>query len=261
MHYTLKEGVSMGYITRRVLQKDAPIILGYWVLGMACGMLGEKAGLNPFHMFIMSVLAFAGSSQFIGIAMMLQSASYISIALTILMVNLRYALFTSTLAPLVSQRSGLYTVLFSYGTTDETFALNLSSFQDEEEHWTHEEALGLDFLSMGVWAVANAFGCYASKLIQLDLSLVSYILTAMFLGIWSNYLKNRTMVLTGLTAGILAVLLAQVVPFKLHIVLASLLPSGFAAWLYLQHEKKARPQKSAVPEESSCTAIERGTEA
>lgn len=251
----------MGYITRRVLQKDAPIILGYWVLGMACGVLGEKAGLNPFHMFIMSVLAFAGSSQFIGIAMMLQSASYISIALTILMVNLRYALFTSTLAPLVSQRSGLYTVLFSYGTTDETFALNLSSFQDEEEHWTHEEALGLDFLSMGVWAVANAFGCYASKLIQLDLSLVSYILTAMFLGIWSNYLKNRTMVLTGLTAGILAVLLAQVVPFKLHIVLASLLPSGFAAWLYLQHEKKARPQKSAVPEESSCTAIERGTEA
>ena len=75
MHYTLKEGFPMGFITRRVLQKDAPIILGYWVLGMACGMLGEKAGLNPFHMFIMSVLAFAGSSQFIGIAMMLQSAS------------------------------------------------------------------------------------------------------------------------------------------------------------------------------------------
>lgn len=251
----------MGYITRRVLQKDAPIILGYWVLGIACGMLGEKAGLNPFHMFIMSVLAFAGSSQFIGIAMMLQSASYISIALTILMVNLRYALFTSTLAPLVSKKSGLYTALFSYGTTDETFALNLSSFQDETEHWTHKEALGLDLLSMVVWAVANAFGCYASKLIQLDLSLVSYILTAMFLGIWSNYLKNRTMVITGLTAGILAVLLAQMVPFKLHIVVASLLPSGVAAWLYLQHEKKIQPRKSAVPEEGSCTTIERETEA
>ena len=114
---------------------------------------------------------------------------------------------------------------------------------------------------MVVWAVANAFGCYASKLIQLDLSLVSYILTAMFLGIWSNYLKNRTMVITGLTAGILAVLLAQMVPFKLHIVVASLLPSGVAAWLYLQHEKKIQPQKSAVPEEGSCTTIERGTEA
>ena len=109
--------------------------------------------------------------------------------------------------------------------------------------------------------MANAFGCYASKLIHLDLSLVSYILTAMFLGIWSNYLKNRTMVLTGLAAGILAVLLAQVVPFKLHIVLASLLPSGLAAWLYLQHEKKSQLQKSAGPEESTCTSMEGGTEA
>lgn len=251
----------MGYITRRVLQKDAPIILGYWVLGMACGMLGEKAGLNPFHMFIMSVLAFAGSSQFIGIAMMLQSASYISIALTILMVNLRYSLFTSTLAPLVARKSGLYTTLFSYGTTDETFALNLSSFQDEEEHWTHEEALGLDLLSMVVWAIANAFGCYASRLVHLDLSLVSYILTAMFLGIWSNYLKNRTMIITGLAAGVLAVLLSQVVPYKLHIVLASLIPSGLAAWLYLKHEKKTQPAEPATEDEESCGSMEGGSEA
>lgn len=251
----------MGYITRRVLQKDAPIILGYWVLGMACGMLGEKAGLNPFHMFIMSVLAFAGSSQFIGIAMMLQSASYISIALTILMVNLRYSLFTSTLAPLVARKSGLYTTLFSYGTTDETFALNLSSFQDEEENWTHEEALGLDLLSMVVWAIANAFGCYASRLVHLDLSLVSYILTAMFLGIWSNYLKNRTMIITGLAAGVLAVLLSQVVPYKLHIVLASLIPSGLAAWLYLKHEKKTQPAEPAAEDEESCGSMEGGSEA
>lgn len=251
----------MGYITRRVLQKDAPIILGYWVLGMACGMLGEKAGLNPFHMFIMSVLAFAGSSQFIGIAMMLQSASYISIALTILMVNLRYSLFTSTLAPLVARKSGLYTTLFSYGTTDETFALNLSSFQDEEEHWTHEEALGLDLLSMVVWAIANAFGCYASRLVHLDLSLVTYILTAMFLGIWSNYLKNRTMIITGLAAGVLAVLLSQVVPYKLHIVLASLIPSGLAAWLYLKHEKKTQPAEPAAEDEESCGSMEGGSEA
>ena len=251
----------MGYITRRVLQKDAPIILGYWVLGMACGMLGEKAGLNPFHMFIMSVLAFAGSSQFIGIAMMLQSASYISVARTILMVNLRCSLFASTLAPLVARKSGLYTTLFSYGTTDETFALNLSSFQDEEEHWTHEEALGLDLLSMVVWAIANAFGCYASRLVHLDLSLVSYILTAMFLGIWSNYLKNRTMIITGLAAGVLAVLLSQVVPYKLHIVLASLIPSGLAAWLYLKHEKKTQPAEPAAEDEESCGSMEGGSEA
>ena len=64
-----------------------------------------------------------------------------------------------------------------------------------------------------------------------------------------------------LAAGVLAVLFSQVVPFKLHIVLASLLPSGLAAWLYLQHEKKSQPQKTAGPEEGSCDSIEGGTEA
>ena len=221
----------MTYITKRVLQKDSPIMIGYLVLGLACGMLGEKAGLTPLQMFLMSILAFAGSSQFIGIAMMMQQASYLSIALTILMVNLRYALFTSTLAPYARRQSGLYTSLLAFGTTDETFAVNLSSFQDEQIHWTHKEALGLDYLSLLVWALANGLGCYASRLIQLDIALVSYILTAMFLGIWSNYLKNKAMVVTGLAAGILAVLLSQVVPFKLHIVMASLIPSGITAWL------------------------------
>ena len=94
---------------------------------------------------------------------------------------------------------------------------------------------------MFVWAVANAFGCYASTMIHLDLSLVSYILTAMFLGIWSNYLKDKTMVLTGITAGILAVVLSQFVPYKLHIVLASLLPLGIAAWLYMKKGEKGKP--------------------
>lgn len=111
-----------------------------------------------------------------------------------------------------------------------------------------------------MWAVANAFGCYASRLIHLDLSLVSYILTAMFLGIWSNYLKNRTMVITGLTAGILAVVLSQVVPYKLHIVLASLIPSGLAAWVYLKHEKKIQPEKAPEVEED-CGPVEGGSEA
>lgn len=114
---------------------------------------------------------------------------------------------------------------------------------------------------MVVWAIANAFGCYASRLVHLDLSLVSYILTAMFLGIWSNYLKNRTMIITGLAAGVLAVLLSQVVPYKLHIVLASLIPSGLAAWLYLKHEKKTQPAEPAAEDEESCRSMEGGSEA
>ena len=44
----------------------------------------------------------------------------------------------------------------------------------------------------------------------------------MFLGIWVNYLTDRKMIITGLVSGLLAILLSQIVPYKLHIVLATL---------------------------------------
>ena len=83
----------------RVFQKDLPILIGYTVLGLACGMLGQKAGLMPATLFAMSVLVYGGSSQFIGIAMMMDGASLLSIFLTVFVTSLRNALFTSTLAP------------------------------------------------------------------------------------------------------------------------------------------------------------------
>jgi len=225
-------------INKRVLQKVSPIALGYLVLGLACGMLGQKAHMNPLETTAMSILAYAGSSQFIGIAMMLQGASFFSIGLTVLIVNLRCALFSSTLAPFFSawKRSAL--AGFAHGITDETFAVNLQSFNKENNPpWTTQEAITLNILGCLVWSISNGVGCFAAEYLNLNISLVSYILTAMFLGIWSNYLVNRKMIITGLSAGVLSILLSMVVPYKLHIVLASLCCSSLATYLVIKHER------------------------
>jgi 4-azaleucine resistance transporter AzlC len=231
-------------INKRVLQKVSPIALGYFVLGLACGMLGQKAHLNPLEMTAMSLLAYAGSSQFIGIAMMLQGASFFSIGLTVLMVNLRCALFSSTLAPFFSSWKKRALSAFAHGITDETFAVNLQSFNKENNPpWTTSEAITLNIIGCLVWSISNGIGCFAAEYLVLNISLVSYILTAMFLGIWSNYLVNRTMIITGITAGILSILLSMVVPYKLHIVLASLFCSALASYLVLKHEKGGAPHE------------------
>jgi 4-azaleucine resistance transporter AzlC len=220
-------------ITPRVLKKITPVVIGYIALGMACGMLGEKAGLTSGIMFVMSVLVYGGSSQFIGIAMMMQGASFISIGLTVFVVGLRNALFTSSLAPYVRKCSDAFTTLFSYGLTDECFAVNLASYEDKID-WQPGEAMAVNLLCMFTWAISNALGCFLSSFIHLNLALVSYILTAMFLGIWSNYMGSRSLVVTGIGAGLLSVFLATIVPYKLHIVLASLLVSGLMTFLSLR---------------------------
>ena len=215
-------------VNRRVLRKLIPIAIGYLALGIACGILAQQAGLTPLEALGMSVLVFAGSGQFIGIAMMAQGAALVSIGLTIFIVNLRHLLFSSTLMNFFNGRSKNFLIGYAHGITDETFAVNLNAFETETDpRWTCEEALGLNITSCAVWSLSNALGCYAAAYLNPPTELVSYLLIAMFLGIWVNYLTDRKMIITGLVSGLLAILLSQIVPYKLHIVLATLAASGY----------------------------------
>lgn len=219
-------------VNRRVLEKIIPIAIGYLALGIACGILARQSGLSPLESFGMSVLVFAGSGQFIGLAMMAEGAALASIGLTIFIVNLRHLLFSSTLMHFFTGSSKGFLSGYAHGITDETFAVNLNAFETETDpYWTPAEALGVNVTSCAIWSLSNAFGCYAAAYLNPPTELVSYLLVAMFLGIWVNYLTDRTMVITGLCSGILAILLVQAVPYKLHIVLATLAASGAACYL------------------------------
>lgn len=223
----------MSYVTinRKVIQKLLPIAIGYLALGIACGILAQQSGLTTFQAFAMSVLVFAGSGQFIGLAMIAQGAALISITLTIFIINLRHLLFSSTLMSFLPNTNKSFLAIFAHGITDETFAVNLNAFQNEEAAWTNAEALGLNLTACAIWSLSNALGSYASTYLNPPTELVSYLLIAMFLGIWVNYLSNRSMIITGLISGLLATALSQIVPYKLHVVIATLTISALATYL------------------------------
>lgn len=230
----------MNFITinKRVLQKVFPIVLGYITLGAACGMLGEKSGFAPIDMFGMSLLVYAGSGQFIGIAMMAQGASYLSLTLTIFIINLRHLLFSSSFIGHLKNSTNKFLLVFAHGITDETFAVNLFSFENElSPKWTEKEALAINMIGCVTWSLSNAFGCFASAFLNIPTALVSYLLIAMFIGIWSNYLNSRPMIITGVLSGFLAIIFSQYVPYKLHIVLATILTSALACYVKIKYQQ------------------------
>ena len=75
-----------------------PICLGYFPIGLALGVLAQKAGLPWWAVAMMSVMVFAGSAQFICVAMITAGASTPAIILTTFVVNLRHVLMSSALA-------------------------------------------------------------------------------------------------------------------------------------------------------------------
>jgi predicted branched-subunit amino acid permease len=72
-----------------------PICLGYVPIGLAFGVLAQKAGLEPWQVGAMSVLVFAGGAQFISVAMLQEGAAALAIVVTTFVVNQRHTSATS----------------------------------------------------------------------------------------------------------------------------------------------------------------------
>lgn len=201
-----------------------PVCLGYIPLGIACGIFAQKAGLSLWEIIGMCLIIYAGSGQFIGIIMMTQSSSIISIALTIFIVNLRHFLFSSALSRYLKEKSTLFLGFYAYEITDEAFAVNFAKF--EKGDWSPSDAVKVNIICHFTWTMSNIVGFFGGEIVKIDTNIVGYALTAMFIGLWSTYLKDKTMLIAGVSAGVLATFLAVFVGYKMHIVLSAVIVSS-----------------------------------
>ena len=208
---TIKEGLSAGW----------PICLGYLPIGMAFGVLAQKAGLTPLQIGLMSILVFAGSSQFIAVSMISSGASAAAIITTTFVVNLRHVLMSSVLAVyLRSVHRGLL-ALYAYGVTDESFAVNLPRFN--EHNWSLGRALVVNHAANITWFFSTIAGGIAGRFIPEGALGIDYALVAMFICLLIYQVRKWIHLLTAIIAGITAVALALTIPGNIYIVIASVI--------------------------------------
>ncbi len=204
------EGLSAGW----------PICLGYIPIGMAFGVLAQKAGLTPLQIGLMSIMVFAGSSQFIAVSMLSAGASAPAIIATTFMVNLRHILMSSALAVyLRSTHRGLL-ALFAYGVTDESFAVNLPRFRSQR--WGLPRALVVNQAANLTWLASTVAGGLGGRFIPEGALGIDYALIAMFICLLIYQIRKRIHLLTAVIAGFIAVGLALFLPGNSYIVIASM---------------------------------------
>lgn len=206
-----------------------PICLGYIPVGLAFGVLAQKAGLHPFEIGMMSLFVFAGSSQFIAVSMLAASAAPLAIIMTAFTVNLRHFLMSSALAMYMGQISKKLLSLFAYGVTDESFAVNLFRFR--QGGWDVKRALMVNHIANLTWVASTLMGGYGGKLIPERALGIDYALNAMFICLLVFQLRGKKYVITAALSGGLAVMLALVLPGNSYIVLASILAATLVVCL------------------------------
>jgi len=187
-----------------------PICLGYVPIGMALGVLARQAGLTPFDIGLMSLLVFAGSAQFICVAMIGEGASALSIILTTFVINFRHVLMSSSLAPHLYGVRRSFLALFAYGVTDESYAINMTRFR--QGGWDHWRALVLHHSANTTWFVASVTGALAGSLIPQGAFGLDFALPAMFLALLVYQFQNRIHIITALIAAVVSVTCYLTIP-------------------------------------------------
>ena len=218
---------------RRGLSAAWPICLGYLPIGMALGVLGQKAGLHPLAIGFMSLVVFAGSSQFIAVSMISSGIPALTIVLTTLVVNLRHLLMSSALAIPFRGRSRRLLTLFAYGVTDESFAVNYPRLLDG--NWQIEHALVVNHAANLTWIASTIIGGYGGQYIPEGAFGIDYALIAMFICLLIFQLRGRVYLFTALVAGVLAVGFSLVLPGNWHIIAGSMIAATIGTIIKRRH--------------------------
>ena len=169
---------------------------------------------------LMSVIVFAGSSQFIAVSMLAAGASMASIVATAFIVNLRHFLMSSALAVYLKNSDRIKLTFFSYGVTDESFAVNLTRFRESD--WDLNSALVTNYTANLTWLITTVLGGLGGQFIPAHAFGIDYALVAMFICLLIFQLRGSIYVITAIIAGIFAVLLSLIIPGNSYIVIASM---------------------------------------
>jgi 4-azaleucine resistance transporter AzlC len=167
----------------------------------------------------MSVLVFAGGSQFIAVAMLGSGVSITTIVATTFVINLRHLLMSSALAVHFPRASRRFLALFAYGITDESFAVNMARYRSEG--WDRWRALTVNQATNFAWIASTVAGVYVGNLVPSGAFGIDYALTAMFICLLTFQFRERLHILTALIAALLSVSLSLVIPGNFHIIAAS----------------------------------------
>ncbi len=200
----------------------APILLGVVPFGLVAGVTAVEAGLDPLQAVGMSVVVFAGASQLAAIELLGRTAPATVVVLTALVINLRFVMYSASLAPYLRRLGGPARWVSAYVLTDQAYAVSLAEFRSsapDERHrlWYY---LGSAVSLWGTWQVATAVGAVAGAAVPPDLSL-EFAVPLTFLALLVPAIEDRTTGLVAAVSGGVGVA-AATLPFDLGLVSAAL---------------------------------------
>lgn len=184
-----------------------PIALGYFAVSFAFGLVVVEGGLSAWIAGLISLTNLTSAGQFAGVQLIFAHRPLFEIALTTLLINLRYMLMSLSLSQKIHPGMGLIQrLVIGFGITDEIYAVAIS----RPGLLGTRYCLGLLTLPMIGWTGGTLAGALAGEILPGSLrSALGIALYAMFVAIVMPTLrKSRPVALVVIIAITLSALIA-----------------------------------------------------
>ena len=218
------------------LRHGVPIGLGYLSVSFTFGMKAVGDGLTAVQAVMISLMNLTSAGQFAGLPLMVGGASMIEMALTQLIINLRYALMSLSLGQkLDGTMTTLRRMIFSFANTDEIFAV--ASSQPGRVGNTY--LYGLMLAPMIGWSTGTLLGAVAGQLLPAFVrSALGVAIYGMFLAIILPPARKEKPVRVVVLIAVVLSLCFRYVPLLntlssgFVIIICAVAASALGAWLF-----------------------------
>lgn len=207
-----------------------PIAAGVIPFGLIMGTVASEAGLSLFETVALNTFVYAGASQLAAIELMNQNTPLFVVVLTGLVINLRFLMYSTAMAPLVVGVSPLKKIGLAYVITDQSYAVSLEAF----ERYSRPQDklifyLGASSLMTFVWQVSTIVGAIFGNIAPDSLSL-DFAVPLAFASIIIPGLKSKPLVLVALVSSVASILFYKI-PFNLGLIMSASLALFVGYWL------------------------------
>jgi len=181
-----------------------PSLLGLIPFGLVAGIAALDAGLSPLQAVGLSAVVFAGASQLAAIDLLANDASLVVVVLTAIVINLRMAMYSASIAPYFESLRRRWEVVCSYLLTDVGYALSITEFAEDDgtsRRWYYLGAAGAVWT---VWQVATVVGVFLGTGIPDEWG-VGFAVPLVFLTLLVSEVSDRPRLVAALVGGSVAV--------------------------------------------------------
>lgn len=201
--------MNLKKMIKPALVATLPVLTGYLVLGFGFGIILRANGYSIFLAFMMSLLIYAGSMQYVAIGLLTGGASLITAALTTLMVNARHLFYGISMLDKY-KNTGKRKAYLIFALTDETYSLVCGDNPGIAPEAKKDYYLLVSLFNQLYWIAGSVLGAVVGSLVPFNSSGIDFALTALFLTVFIEQwmtAKRHAPAIIGVAASLVCLLL------------------------------------------------------